>query len=167
MHWKLTDGVWWGDRHSLLDLKDEACSVLNLAHNEELSPGRTRYNPLFLGGKTPYFRFGAHDRDVLDDDFLWQLESLIDICLFHTPLLVHCYAGHHRSSIVAVWAAVKSLGYSVENYKAMMERAVSLRPDIQTSFQFNYSKSVQAWIEKRISEQAVKTCACSKKCQLV
>ena len=153
MYWKLTENIWWGDRHSVEELKDEVGSVLNLAHNEELSPRRTRYNPLVLGGHVPYFRLGAHDRTFLTDTFLRELDSLLDICLWHLPMLIHCYEGKHRSPIVAVWAATKLSDYSRDAYKAVLSKAIALHPDFMTTLEYNYSISVQRKIESKIRDE--------------
>lgn len=157
MYWKLTEQIWWGDRHAVFELKNEVRSVLNLAHNSELAPGKTKYNPLVLDGTIPYFRLGARDRAFLPGNFLGELSTLLDICLLHTPTLIHCYLGQHRSPIVAVWGVVKQEEYSREVYENALARAIELRPDITPTLSYNYSKSVQGWIEQNIAYQAGKT----------
>lgn len=153
MYWKLTKNIWWGDRHSVEELKDEVGSVLNLAHNEELSPGKTKYDPLVLNGNIPYFRFGARDKEFLTDKFLTELDELLDVCLWNMPTLFHCYEGKHRSPIVAVWAATKMADYSREAYKTALSKTIALHPDFMTTLEYNYSKSVQWKIEAKIREE--------------
>ena len=102
----LTDNVYWGNRHSVEELKDKIGSVLCVAHNPEFSPGGgSSYNPLILHGDTPYFRMGLHDDQDMTSRYFLDLTALIRICLEHTPVLIHCYAGSHRSSVTAAWAA--------------------------------------------------------------
>jgi len=119
MHWKLTNDVWWGDRHAVSELADKVGSVLCIAHNPELSPGSTHYNPIVLHGMVPYFRLGRHDDQECSGRYLMELTSLIEICLQHKPLLVHCYVGSHRSPAVALYAAFMDL--KIDSIKELVE----------------------------------------------
>ena len=139
MIYKLTDSVWWGDRHVVAEHANEVCSVLNVAHNPELAPGKTRYNPLVLPGDTPYIRVGRHDSHAFDDVYMQDLADSVSICLRHVPVLVHCYVGSHRSPIVAVYVAFRMSKGTMKDLHDLMGKMVSLKPDFRVD---EYHKSL-------------------------
>ena len=145
MYWKLKKDIWWGDRHSVSELKDQVGSVINLCHNPELTPGNTRYDALVLPGTTPYFRFGRHDNHFLTIPELRTLTIIIELALSYKPVLIHCYLGQHRSVNVAIAAALIDEGAcTAADLDMYTTVAKQLRKDIVTELQ--YSISLRRWI---------------------
>lgn len=166
MFWKLTDNIWWGDWNSLLETKDEVASVICLASNSSLA--FCGYNPMVLNHKIRYFRFAEGDLVFPEQDYFAAIEEIIRICLWpgNDPLLIHCYAGMHRSPIIAIFAAlIKFSIYSdnreaqdfIEEKKRLFAKAEKLNPKCSECWKFNFSVGTQQWIDKRISEQFCRT----------
>jgi hypothetical protein len=148
MHWKLTDNIWWGSYDSVAFLASKVGSVINVCSNNELLEEK-KYNPLVLPGKVPYFRLGLDDRDFPDHNYISALDSAIRTCLCYKPVLIHCYAGMHRSPAAATLAAMLDLNkHDKETYFQLRKMTVLLNPDVKETLYFNYRMGIQDYILK-------------------
>lgn len=99
---RLSDKIWWGDRHSPAETTD-AKSVLNVAQNLD-----DYYWPRIghVAQTVPYFRIAKHDDDVVDALHVANIDCILDLIERNNwyPVLIHCQAGCHRSMTTAVYA---------------------------------------------------------------
>jgi len=157
MYWQLTEDIYWGDYKAVEELKDEVGSVICVATNKDLE--RIGYNVFSLPPKVRYFRFAEKDKSFPDYEYISSLEGLIEISLLYRPLLVHCFAGQHRSPIIAILASL--IAYNKKNreseyyfdrrlYNSFIEKVKKLNPLCDECWNFDYSRTVQKWIESRI-----------------
>jgi protein-tyrosine phosphatase len=133
--WKLTDKVWWGNAGSPAECRDTVKSVICVAENPELvqhgySPYLQHLSPPSPNPK-PFFWLPRNDHVEVDLGYLEMLIGVLDIIdrgkLF--PLLIHCFAGVHRSPAVAIYAGRFTDGD--EAYNALHARARELRPEME------------------------------------
>ena len=129
MVYKLTDNIWWGNADSPKEVGNEVGAVLCLCDNREFKG--EQFNPLDLPAHTPYFRLTRHDDVAPDTAYMLALNGIIDITTDMKPILIHCWAGQHRSPNTALYTAVRRSGYSAELYKTLRGKMLSLRSDIQ------------------------------------
>jgi protein tyrosine phosphatase len=153
MIYKLTERVWWGDRHSIKE--NSFGAVLNVANNLNFSP--TNENPdydfLSLREDIPYIRLSRGDREAVDSTYMDHLDRSIDllISMESFPILVHCWEGRHRSPIVAIYIECylrkRSQGFTtMREFKSLLDKAHSLKENI---VQMDFSHSLQKYHEIR------------------
>ena len=134
--WKLTDDIWWGDVVSPDECLHTAKSVICVADNPELvihafSPYvQHLYHP--DPKPKPFFWLPINDYVEVDSDYIKTLDAVIDIVIDRSlyPLLVHCYAGIHRSPAVAIYAGMCLAG-GVASYEPLHAKARELRPEME------------------------------------
>lgn len=137
--WKLTDNIWWGDANSPRECLDTARAVICVAENPELtllqfSPYRQHLIPYYQNvaraKHKPFFWLPRNDHVEVDRDYIRILRTVIEMVdgedLY--PLLIHCYAGVHRSPAVAIYAGTITGGGTRE---ALHAKALQLRPDME------------------------------------
>lgn len=99
----LSEKIWWGDRHAILEGSNQIKSVLNVAQNL-----RDNYwiRISAIPQTIPYFRLSKHDDDIVDEIHIKNIDSILDMIERNNwyPTLVHCLAGCHRSMTTAVYA---------------------------------------------------------------
>ena len=101
---KFTEDIWFGDKPSIAEGRDEIKSVVNVAHNLR----QPYWNNV---GKLPwdvwYFRLASPDREHLTKEYIDALGEIIygirNANKF--PLLCHCRMGGHRGPTTAMYAA--------------------------------------------------------------
>ena len=132
--WKLTDNIWWGDAAAPFECRHTAKSVICVAENAELashgfSPYLQHLNPPDPKPK-PLFWLPINDYVEADRDYVLLLNSVLDVVAIGNlfPLLIHCYAGVHRSPATAIYAAVLQQG---GGYQDLHAKARELRPEME------------------------------------
>lgn len=130
--WKLTDSIWWGDVEAPRECLWTAKSVICVAENRELAdPQLSPYAVHLSAGCStkPVFWLPRNDYVEVDHQYVVALNGVIkaiDAANLY-PMLIHCYAGVHRSPAVAIYAAVQDGG----DYQALHQKAVSMRPEME------------------------------------
>lgn len=132
--WKLTDNIWWGDANSPRECLETAESVICVAENAELS--QAHFSPYhqhlasYPNRPKPFFWLPINDHSEVYRDYLSILRSVIETIdnakLY--PLLIHCYAGVHRSPAVAIYAGTIT---GCGTREALHTKALQLRPEME------------------------------------
>ena len=129
MIYKLTDKVWWGDKHAVAEVGNDIKSVLNVSQNQsERYFDRLKKLPQII----PYFRLGRPDREEMNRAYLQNLDAITDIIIKNGwyPCLVHCVAGGHRSPAAAVYLAWKISGKTKFALQALRTQMLTLKLDV-------------------------------------
>lgn len=142
--WKLTDNIWWGDAAAPFECRHTAKSVICVAENLELanhqfSPYLQHLNHPDPKPK-PFFWLPINDYVDVDSDYIEMLDGVLGVIdngdLF--PLLIHCYAGIHRSPAVAIYAgtmfgeaATPADHGGCGAYEPLHAKARELRPEME------------------------------------
>jgi hypothetical protein len=129
MIYKLTDQVWWGDRHAISEAPTQIHSVLNVSHNQRGSYFNSMKQ---LPQEVPYFRLGRKDRYEMDVEYLRALNGVADIIIANKwyPCLVHCLVGGHRSPGAAVFLGWRIANRSLEALGKLRAEMLRLRSDV-------------------------------------
>lgn len=135
--WKLTDNIWWGDAAAPFECRHTAKSVICVAENLELanhqfSPYLQHLNHPDPKPK-PFFWLPINDYVEVDADYITLLIGVLDIIDYAKlfPLLIHCYAGIHRSPAVAIYAACVVDRGRDSDYEPLHAKARELRPEME------------------------------------
>lgn len=142
--WKLTDNIWWGDAAAPFECRHTAKSVICVAENAELanhgcSPYLQHLMPPDPKPK-PLFWLPINDYVEVDRGYIEMLDGVLGVIdsgdLF--PLLIHCYAGIHRSPAVAIYAgtmfgeaATPADRGGCGAYEPLHAKARELRPEME------------------------------------
>lgn len=148
MHYKLSEKIYWGDWESVLELKDKIGSIICLV--SKAGNGRVGYNPLDLNYKIRYFRMAENDRSSPEDKYYISITEIIKICLVYSPLLIHCYAGMHRSPSIALMAELINSNNTIENYNKILSKIEKLNPSFIGTSKYDFRLSTQNWIKNNI-----------------
>lgn len=143
MIWKLTDSIWWGNVESPRECLWSTKSVLCVAENRELADPQLSPYAIHIGAgctSKPVFWLPRNDYVSVDHQYVVALNGVLKaIDSSHLyPLLIHCYAGIHRSPAVAIYAASVIGG---GDYKSLVEKSLQLRPEIEYH---DFSKSLHS-----------------------
>ena len=135
--WKLTDNIWWGDASAPFECRHTAKSVICVAENAELanhqfSPYLQHLNHPDPKPK-PFFWLPINDYVEVDADYITLLIGVLDIIDYAKlfPLLIHCYAGIHRSPAVAIYAGCVVDRGRDSDYEPLHAKARELRPEME------------------------------------
>jgi hypothetical protein len=107
MNHRLSDRVSWGDRYSPGELKADVGAVVALCENAELvgDPGASPFAQLLPNHPKPYLWLPVNDHHEPTAHF-WRYLDFFLATVKHAKqrLLVNCWAGHHRSPAIAIYA---------------------------------------------------------------
>jgi len=119
---KFTDRIWFGDKPSIEEGRNEIKSVINVAHNLK----QPYWNNV---GKLPwdvwYFRLASPDRAELPYNYITALAGVVNGIAAGAkfPLLCHCRMGGHRGPTAALFASwVLDSSRSVEHWIEKMQK---------------------------------------------
>lgn len=140
-HWQLTEDVYWGDVDSLRERGSRMGSVVCVTDNHDLME-KDGYDVLHLPPPVPYFRVARGDHEEIDNEYMFLLDGVLDLIIEAElfPVLVHCYAGMHRSPAVAIYLAHKMQSeQSLESLEKLREKARRQRDGIREDWTFHKS----------------------------
>ena len=107
MNHRLSDRVSWGDRYSPGELKADVGAVICLCENAELVADHAagHFAQLLPNHPKPYLWLPINDYHEPTAEFWRYLDGFLETVKHAKQrLLVNCWAGHHRSPAIAIYA---------------------------------------------------------------
>ncbi len=149
MYWRLSEKVFWGDINSIKETREVVKSTIGLCDNNELKT--YKFSPFsVLPYTNPYFWHPIPDEGIPNTDFINLLLTVVGSYIKQQrfPILVHCYAGQHRSTITAIFTEMLLSGFNQENFDLLKNKIKSLQP---LYHEREYSLALQEYIKAMIA----------------
>jgi protein-tyrosine phosphatase len=148
MNHRLSDRVSWGDRFSPGELKNDVGAVVCLCENAELAadPACSPFAQLLPNHPKPYLWLPINDYHQPTEAFFAYLDTfLLNVKRNGVRLLVHCWAGHHRSPAIAIYSErILSGGMTLDALKATKASVEAMEPKVHY---LTFSTAVHEYLE--------------------